>query len=211
MIQIHANWSKFVRNSCEFRTKFVTTTFTVHFGDEFRTKFARNGLWGSSRTGPIGAATSRAIAGVTVLKAPWIGGEASTVCGRQSQNPPPAAGGPPALPSTPPSVPFQHPSAERGAGGGEGRNGRGRRRLGGGHKSHGRGHTNGQPPIFRAKHTCCENGHIHGGIGELVLELESASRGGIIMCSTLADVACLRDVHQCNPANEAAGSSDRIA
>ena len=42
MIQIHANWSKFVRNSCEFRTKFVTTTFTVHFGDEIRTKFARN-------------------------------------------------------------------------------------------------------------------------------------------------------------------------
>ena len=41
MIQIHANWSKFVRNSCEFRTKFVTTTFTVHFGDEFRTKFVR--------------------------------------------------------------------------------------------------------------------------------------------------------------------------
>ena len=42
MIQIHANWSKFVRNSCEFRTNFVTTKFTVHFGDEFRTKFARN-------------------------------------------------------------------------------------------------------------------------------------------------------------------------
>ena len=34
--------TKFVRNSCEFRTKFVTTTFTVHFGDEIRTKFVRN-------------------------------------------------------------------------------------------------------------------------------------------------------------------------
>ena len=33
--------AKFVQNSCEFCPKFVTTTFTAHFGDEFRTKFVR--------------------------------------------------------------------------------------------------------------------------------------------------------------------------
>ena len=42
MIQIHANCSKFVRNSYEFRTKFVTTTFTVRIHGTLGANFVRN-------------------------------------------------------------------------------------------------------------------------------------------------------------------------
>ena len=59
MIQIHANWSKFVRNSCEIRTKFVTTKFTVHLGDEFRATFRTifAGHWQKSHTNTTYAIT----------------------------------------------------------------------------------------------------------------------------------------------------------